>query len=326
MDERLSTFMAQLQPLALAAIPPTLRRGRCHVVWRPELRRDNKIGKAPYSPRGFRASATNPRSWGTFAEAVQAYQRGGYAGIGYVLVGGVLFVDLDHCREPVTGALTPTAQALIERLASYAEASPTGTGVHIYLAGEQELPAHRYRFQDLQIEVYQERRYTTLTGQRLPGTPLDLMPHTDRLATLIAEWQPRQERTAPPAGELTSPLTSPGRDPAPHTTERRVRRPRPGPALSDEEVLEKAMRARNGSTFKLLWDGGDPRGRNNKSDADFDLVLLLLYWTNDDVEQTARLFRRSARHDAKTDRSTTRAGHTYLELTIYNALRYRREL
>jgi len=85
MDERLSDFLAQLQPLCLAAIPSALRRGRCHVVWRPELWRDNKIGKVPYSPRGFRASGANPRSWDTFAEAVQAYERGGYAGIGYML-------------------------------------------------------------------------------------------------------------------------------------------------------------------------------------------------------------------------------------------------
>ena len=171
MDERLTTFWAQLQPVSVATIPSTLRRGRCHVVWKPELRRDDKIGKAPYSPRGFRASATNPRTWGTFAEAVRAYQRGGYAGIGYMLAGGVLFVDLDHCRDPALGTLTPVVQALVEHLACYAEASPTGTGVHIYIAGQLVLPAHRYRVLDLEIEVYQERWYTSLTGQQLPGTP-----------------------------------------------------------------------------------------------------------------------------------------------------------
>ena len=85
MDERLRAFLAEPQPLCIAAILSTLRQGNCHVVWRPELRHDNKIGKVSYSLRGFRASAANPRTWGTFAEAVQAYQRGGYAGIWYML-------------------------------------------------------------------------------------------------------------------------------------------------------------------------------------------------------------------------------------------------
>ena len=55
----------------------------------------------------------------------------------------------------------------------------------------------------------------------------------------------------------------------------------------------------------------------------FDLVLLLLYWTNDDEVQTAGLYRQSGRYDEKTDRPTTRGGDTYLDLTIYNALRKR---
>jgi hypothetical protein len=49
----------------------------------------------------------------------------------------------------------------------------------------------------------------------------------------------------------------------------------------------------------------------------------LLYWTNDDKVQTARLYRQSGRYNEKTDRPTTRGGGTCLDLTIYNALRKR---
>jgi putative DNA primase/helicase len=89
---------------------------------------------------------------------------------------------------------------------------------------------------------------------------------------------------------------------------------------TDEEVLRRARQAKNGAMFEAFWNGGDPKGRNDKSEANFDLALLLLYWANDDEAQTARLFCQSRRYDEKTDQPTTLDGAIYLELTIYNAL------
>ena len=41
------------------------------------------------------------------------------------------FVDLDHCRNRETGEIEPWALAIISRLNSYTEVSPSGTGLHI---------------------------------------------------------------------------------------------------------------------------------------------------------------------------------------------------
>jgi putative DNA primase/helicase len=314
--DALTAFQESLQPLRLDALPGQLKRGRQHVVWKPELRRDQKIGKPPYHPRGYRASSKKPTSWGTYSEAVHAYQQGGYAGIGYMLTKGILFVDLDHCRIPTTGVLSEEAQEVVRQLDSYAEASPTGTGVHIYLLGTQDLLANRFSYHGLHIEVYQTDRYMTLTGVHLPETPVLLQLRTDALRDLLQIWQ--QEKNSPVLPAETQPIgvsVVPHSRPAPISTAR--------PHRTDEEVLRRARQARNGVIFEALWNGDDPKRRNNKSEADFDLVLLLLYWTNDDEAQTARLFCQSRRYDEKTDRPTTRGGATYLELTIYNALRKR---
>jgi putative DNA primase/helicase len=187
--DALTAFRESLQPLRLDALPDQLKGGRQHVVWKPELRRNQQIGKPPYHPRGYRASSKKPTSWGTYREAVQAYEQGGYAGIGYMLTKSILFVDLDHCRTPTTGVLSEEAQEVIRCLDSYAEASPTGTGVHIYLLGSLDLPANRFSYHGLHIEVYQTDRYTTLTGVHLPETPVLLQPRADALRDLLETWQ-----------------------------------------------------------------------------------------------------------------------------------------
>ena len=50
---------------------------------------------------------------------------------------------------------------------------------------------------------------------------------------------------------------------------------------SDSEIVEKAKTAANGTRFTALWEGSTA-GYQTKSESDFALVLLLLYWTDDD--------------------------------------------
>jgi putative DNA primase/helicase len=94
---------------------------------------------------------------------------------------------------------------------------------------------------------------------------------------------------------------------------------------TDEEVLEKAYHAKNGQNFKRhfegdysLWEGAGARHKSH-SNADFELVLLLLYWTNNDTAQVDRLFRQSGLMREKWDRKI-KGNETYGERIIKDAI------
>ncbi len=121
-------------------------------------------GKVPYIAGGVgRASSTDSLTWRTFEEAVRALKTGRWDGIGFVFSSGDPFagVDLDKCRDPETGELEEWAAKVVKHLGGYAEASPSGTGVHVIIRGKAP---NRKRGK---VEAYSSERYFTMTGRTL---------------------------------------------------------------------------------------------------------------------------------------------------------------
>src|SRR5689334_15426881 len=119
------------------------------VCWRNEMRNGKKT-KVPYSPHGGEAKADDPQTWNT-RSAAEARARnlvnGQGGGIGIELgdlgdgtsLGGV---DLDSCSSE--GEVKPWAMEVIQRLDSYTEISPSGTGAKIFFRyATKELPLLR---------------------------------------------------------------------------------------------------------------------------------------------------------------------------------------
>src|SRR5215211_8750818 len=153
------------------------------LVWRWE-ERGGKQTKVPYDPRtGQRADSTAPETWAGYDEAVNAYTERDYGGIGFVFTpeDDLCGVDLDKCLDPETGEIESWAQEVIEELDSYAEISPSGTGVHILLRGE--LPAGRNRRE--RFEAYDRGRYFTVTGKHLPGSPQSIESRQEELLSVV---------------------------------------------------------------------------------------------------------------------------------------------
>ena len=157
-------------PVIPETIPTELRRRDQWVVWRAEIR-GGKPTKVPYrvaSP-SRRASVDDPTTWGSFDDAIDAYPRPALHldGIGYVLTrdDGLVGIDLDHCRDRETGAIEAWALAIVRRIDSYTEVSPSGTGLRIFARGV--LPPGRRRKDG--VEVYALGRYLSITGHRLAG-------------------------------------------------------------------------------------------------------------------------------------------------------------
>lgn len=105
-------------------LPPELRQYPC-CCWRYETRdASGRLAKVPYNPKtGARANTSDPSTFASFAEAVQAYRSGGYNGIGVGIFDNIAAIDIDHCIGD-DGRLSPMAENIIKIMAAYTEVSP----------------------------------------------------------------------------------------------------------------------------------------------------------------------------------------------------------
>jgi primase-polymerase (primpol)-like protein len=151
-------------------IPDELKRSKRWVTWRYTWD-GSKWTKPLFHPDGYQASHSDPKTWSTFGAVHTAYEdpAGDWDGIGIVLTldDSLVGVDLDHCRNPETGALLSHARHFIVTLDSYTEISPSGTGIRILVRGV--LPTGGRRSDELGIEFYDDARYLTITGQVYDG-------------------------------------------------------------------------------------------------------------------------------------------------------------
>lgn len=124
-------------------------------------------GKIPIDPRtGEGAKAGVPSTWSDFQTALQALRSnpGRYSGLGFELNNnGIVGIDLDHVIDPESGEVSPAALKIVEAMNSYTEISPSGTGLHIFVYGN--LPGDRCKHTASGTEMYQAKRYLTVTGR-----------------------------------------------------------------------------------------------------------------------------------------------------------------
>jgi len=200
-------------------------------------------------------------------------------------------VDLDGCVDPETGEITKLARQIIDRVDSYSEISPSGTGVKIFIKGT--IPGPRRKNPQKNIEVYDRRRFFAVTGHHIPGTPKTMESRQEELEALYAWLFPK---------EVESTTQGPNGVVANHD-------------LSDEDILSKAVRAVNGDKFLKLWNG-DASDYQSHSEADLALCRLLAFWTGPDPERIEQMFSESR----LSQRSKWRERARYRRDTVAKAL------
>jgi primase-polymerase (primpol)-like protein len=250
---------------------------------------NGRATKIPISPwSGKPAGCDRPQTWSTYKHARFALRRFRCDGIGFVFTDADPFcgIDLDQCRT-INGAIAPDALVLIRRLASYTELSPSGTGTHVLVKGKLSGSGRRKG----KIEMYDCARYFTVTGKHLIGTPVEIQHRQDVLKDLEAELF---------TADAPMPLM---------TLSRSL-------SLSDDELLERAMNARNGDRFRRLWNGDASDYGNDHSRADLALCRTLAFWCRGDIARVDRLFRQSGLMRDKWDR---RSGETLYGLRTIKA-------
>ena len=272
-------------------IPDELTRCPQWLVWRREVV-DGRPTKIPYRSAAptVKASTTDPATWSTYQAAVLAAAARDIAGIGFVFSDGDPFagIDIDHCID-AEGAIDPKTAAILRTLDSYAEVSPSGTGVHCIIRAR--LNGGRRRAGN--FESYDTGRYFCMTGRHLPDTPTSIEERQAALEEVRAVVFP--EECKPRAPATPAALDS----------------------ADDRELLELASKAKNGADFDRLyrgsWDGYD-----SQSEADLALANMLAFWAGPDPPRVDRLFRGSGLMREKWN--TLHGQATYGEMTIARAL------
>jgi hypothetical protein len=245
-------------------IPSELKFRPQWVVWRLVQREGaKKPTKVPFSPKwgGMPASATNPASWGTFDDAIKAHREGDFNGIGFVLSydDPYTFIDLDDSNGDQ--AIFDRQQRVFSEFPSYAERSPSGTGLHIICKGRIGPPGRKRA----QIEVYSGERFMTMTGDVYRDAPI--IDCQDNLSILYNQM-------GGPAA-----IYQYGAD-----QEQKE---------EDGVIIGRAMDAANGQKFRDLFEGNWDRYYSSQSEADFALVDIVAFYTQN-RDQIARIFRASA--------------------------------
>jgi putative DNA primase/helicase len=198
-------------------------------------------------------------------------------------------VDLDDCLDEF-GEVADWAQEIVRELNSYTEITPSGRGLHIWAKGTLP-PGGRKRGP---VEMYDQGRFFTVTSDHWDGTPTTIEDRQTALAALHAKVFGKQE---PQREHPTSPN---GHEPS-------------GRNLSDNEIIARAMHAKNGDKFARLW-AGDTAGYGSESEADLALCSLLAFYTGPDPHRVDHLFRQSGLYRDKWDREV------YRDRTIAEAL------
>lgn len=274
-------------------IPASLTNEDAWVFWKYQ-HRDGKPTKVLGDPHsGQEARSTDPKTWGSFNEAVLAKSKYGGAGVGIVFdsESSLAGVDLDDCIDD-TGELYPEAREIVDQFASYTEVSPSGTGVKVFIHGVK--PGESCRTTGAwggDIELYDQGRFFTVTGNHIPGTPGDVYKRQSAYMALYKSL-------------FAAPEPTPNNVPE-------------APTMDDTGVLEAIRRSKQGDKFARLFDTGDTSGYPSQSEARYALIGMLRFYSADDPYQLESLMRRANLDQSKWD--SRREGKTLIQYEIARA-------
>lgn len=177
-------------------IPKALRDLPQWILWKHILR-NGKDTKLPVQINGEPAESNGPDTWTTFDD-IEPWIGDEY-GPGFVFspTDGLCGIDLDGCRNPEDGKISEWAREILQTMNTYAEVSPSMTGVKLFLFGEMPNGAGRKQnkvpgatkvsSKAPQVELYDRGRYFTVTGLRLGGLPTEPQPRQKQLDDLLAK-------------------------------------------------------------------------------------------------------------------------------------------
>lgn len=277
----------------MKSIPGNLKQYSSWVCWKKE-RRGERMTKVPVCARsGKLAETNNPDTWSSYDEALSFFQNSsnsGCSGIGFVFSADDPFtgIDLDDCIDE-HGNVADFALEIVKRFDSYTEVSPSGKGLHIIVEGK--LPPGGRKKEH--IEMYDEKRFFTFTGDPLNGVVKDIAPRQDELTAFHTEVFGKQ-RDSPQS-----------RIPSAHHQDA-------------PELLERSFSFKNGEKYKRLFQG-DWTGYPSQSEAELAFCCHCAWLFDKNMHDIDACYRDSGLYRPKWDEKHSGDGRTYGEMTIQEA-------
>ena len=285
----------------LTRIPDELKDGSLFCLWRKELDEDGRPTKRPYNPHDptKRAKTDNPKTFDTFQNAYDVLRShmNDFDGLGRLVTGDYVGIDIDHVETDAEGKLIGAAADIVNRIDSYTEYSPSGNGLRIFCRADAlKYDKKTYYIKHGNIEIYipgQTNRYLTITGNVINDV-WSIPDRSDELQSVLDEYMKRPELK---------------------------RDQKPQPLISQlpptqYEIIEAAATAKNGTKFLRLfkgqWEGDYP----SQSEADQALCNLLAFYCQKDRGLMDAIFRSSGLYREKWERED------YREDTLTRAINF----
>jgi hypothetical protein len=167
--------------------------------WKIDKKGNGKWTKPPYQPRNPIQYARNndPSTWGTYEEALAAFEAGRCDGIGFNLLGHEFSAfDLDKCRDRHAGTIAPEAMEIVDRAKSYTEMTVSGTGLRVIGFGDKSTIHCKQKIpgSNVEVESYSNTaRYIVISGNPLPGTCPHLGGIGREMKTVVAKLDAPQQ-------------------------------------------------------------------------------------------------------------------------------------
>ena len=272
--------------------------------------------KEPLNRYGRRTDPTDVRNGITAAEALAAWEKAPdrFDGIGVMIIPPLVGIDLDHVISG-DGGLSPLADKVLGIVDTYAEVSPSGTGLHLLgLAPGKAQSAEEYRrkvkapepgFPDSEIEVYFKSRYFRFSGNALVDGEVRDISYS--VQEVLDTYMKRGEMPT----EGTS-VSAPTADQGPDT------RTDEGVMLDAAKVMDRMKRGKDWETIERLLAGEDLTG--NTSDDDMGLMNRLAFYSCRDARVMDYIYRTSARYRCRWDEDRIRDDYRYGEWSIQRAI------
>ena len=245
-------------------IPDELKREKRWCLYKI-IQRDGKNTKLPLMPNGKPAKSNDKTTWNSYEDCIAALNRNIVDGLGFMLGDGYIGIDIDKVSDDIMAySMDYHAKSMIadflRGISTYAEISPSKTGLHFI--GKGEVPGERKRCKNL--EIYDKDRFFTVTGNVLKDR------NRNKVINIDSELKPLYEKYMPKINVINS---------------ENKRNPTVTSYNGEQDVLEKLFDrgyfSYTGEDLRRIYYGNYERYFNSQSEADFFMLGRLIYYTSD---------------------------------------------